>query len=132
MPCDAASSRKNSPSTRLPNRRPCMSVKHVRMVSMVPDSTSPRSSSSVSIPFTVPRTSGCIVSVMARLRPRSGHRAALGRRHEVLFVNRPHPPGVPLVGAEDPPKGDDDPDQQDERRVVDGGPVELVLPGDAG
>src|SRR5438094_6725780 len=54
MPWSTTPSRKYSPWMRLPISLPCMSVNAVTIVSIVPASTSCRSSSSVSIPRTLP------------------------------------------------------------------------------
>src|ERR671931_2485031 len=53
MPWSTESSRKNSACMRLPISRPCMSVNATTTVSIAPDPTSARSSSSLSTPETL-------------------------------------------------------------------------------
>src|ERR671931_952430 len=135
MPCETDSSRKNSPSTRLPNKRPCMSVKQVTTVSIVPSSTSLRSSSRLSMPRTASAVVAPITSVISvlALRARWRCRACFGglRRHGHL-VDRAHGAGVLLPCIDDPPDADKQADDEHERRVVQRAPFPTAVPGNAG
>src|SRR5258708_38072168 len=93
-----------------------MSVNAVTTVSIVPDSASARSCSSVSMPVTVPGPPGCGVLMACLFRAaggRGGGRWGLGGGGEVPFVDRaPRAPVLVLrvlVSPDAADHGDDEP-----------------------
>src|SRR3954447_25350886 len=127
-PCSTTSSRKYSIWMRLPNRRPCMSVNAATTVSIAPDSASPVSSSSESIPAVPPGPPGrsalmCYLppttaSALIRELPAGAGRGSTGRRLDRLLLDDTHAlveldlanrPFVALVHAEHP--GEASPEQ---------------------
>src|SRR4051812_19519373 len=110
---------------RLPNSRPCMSVKAVTIVSIVPSLTALRKSSSDSMPALPPGPPG-LGALMPELfraagRCRSGWRLA-------ELVDRAHRARVPVLCRYQPPDRDDDSEQEHQRRVVERRRVEVAVP----
>src|SRR4051794_25834804 len=120
MPLSVTSSRKYSTWMRLPNSRPCMSVKAATTVSIVPAPASARRSPSVSIPTVAPgppgRAAGLSRSIVTSVR-----------RDLVLF-ERPDRPLVVVLGREQVPDAEEQRQDDRERRVVHVRGVEAVVP----
>src|ERR671936_827452 len=98
-----------------------MSVKQVTTGSIVPASTSERTSSRVSMPLAAPSIVGRMTSVTIAPFLRAGcrmRRRFLDGWAELELVDRPHRPCVLVLRRDDPPDPDEQPDDQDERRVV--------------
>src|SRR3712207_4486560 len=125
MPCSSASSRKYSTWIRLPNSRPCMSVNAVTTVSIVPASASSRRASSVSRPRSPPGPPG-------RRSPSPSFLATSGVPGDFVFFERPHRALVLVLGRDQVPDAEDQRDDDRQRRVVDDGRIEVVVPRQAG
>src|SRR2546423_9250103 len=105
-----------------------MSVKQVMIVSIVPASTSARSSSRVSMPLAAPSILGPItcVTVVPPLRARGGGRlGGLGSGGTEILVDGAHRSRVLVLCRDYPPDSHEDPDHEDERRIVQVRPVEV-------
>src|ERR687885_222392 len=120
MPCSVISSRKYSTWMRLPNSRPCMSVKAVTTVSIVPASASARSSSSVSIPTLPPGPPGRAASLSRSI--------VTSVRRDLVLLERPDRPLIAVFRRDQVPDAEDQRQDDRERRVVHVRGVEAVVP----
>src|SRR5581483_6022703 len=109
---------------RLPKSRPCMSVKALTTVSIVPASASERSSSTLSIPALPPGPPGrSPMSRSATWLDVAGHLVLFERADGAL---------VAVLRAHQVPDAEDERQDDRERRVVDVGRVELLVPRHGG
>src|SRR5690242_16937377 len=123
MPLSVTSSRKYSTWMRLPNSRPCMSVKAVTTVSIVPASASDRSWASDSIPTAAPGPPGRAACLSRSI--------VMSARRDLVLLERPHRPLVAVLRRDQVPDAEDQRQDDRERRVVHVGGNEAVVPREA-
>src|SRR5215211_8969694 len=131
IPCSVTSSRKYSTWIRFPNSRPCMSVKAVTTVSILPASASLTSSSTDSIPALPPGPPGrapslaCSMVIVAKLLACGPSRSV---RRDLVFLEGADRSLVLVLRGDQVPDSEDERDQDGQRHVVHDGPVEAIVP----